>query len=265
MNRVTRSIFAKTQVRFNNDNFEDDINNCVKKTVYHRYYSFSDNIYRYKKISHKRISILNLTSVDAVYRMRKEYGDNARISLLNFASFISPGGLFLSGSNAQEESICAESILYNVLSHPYINGYYDHNDYQDNILNHGLYHNCGLYTPDIIFNSDNYDEYVKADVMTISAPFWKKARTRYDVSIEKIHQACDDRVHTVFEMAREHNVDVLILGAFGCGVFGCDPKIMCNYFKKYMNKYYGEFDIIFAIPKNKDMKNYSIFKEMIDK
>ena len=48
----------------------------------------------------------------------KELFDEEKESIcaLNFASYKNPGGKFMDGSSAQEECLCHESILYEVLS-----------------------------------------------------------------------------------------------------------------------------------------------------
>ena len=61
-------------------------------------------------------------------------------------------------------------------------------------------------------------------------------------------------------------VEVLILGAFGCGVFGNDPLTTAKIFKECLTKYQYYRDVfklvVFPIP---DAKNYEIFKEILDK
>ena len=49
-----------------------------------------------------------------------------KTAVLNFASYKEPGGGFMAGSQAQEESFCHESFLYNVLRQ--FQYYYDWNN-----------------------------------------------------------------------------------------------------------------------------------------
>ena len=48
-------------------------------------------------------------------RIIEEEHSKKRLAVLNFSSFKNPGGMFEQGSNAQEECLCHESFLYNVL------------------------------------------------------------------------------------------------------------------------------------------------------
>ena len=55
---------------------------------------------------------------------------------------------FLEGSSAQEESLCTQKLLYNVLKE-FQDSYYDINK---KCLNRALYLDKALYTPDIEFS-----------------------------------------------------------------------------------------------------------------
>ena len=49
-------------------------------------------------------------------------------------------------------------------------------------------------------------------------------------------------------MAKDNNVDTLILGAYGCGVFGQDAIEVAKIFKTWLPLYSFK-KVIFAIPK----------------
>ena len=86
-------------------------------------------------------------SVSAIF----DYYDG-KTAVLNFASYKNPGGGFLSGSRAQEESLCHSSFLYNVLSR--FPTYYGWNQ---NHLNRSLYENRAIYSPRILFENEDGD------------------------------------------------------------------------------------------------------------
>ena len=113
------------------------------------------------KTEEMTVLVEDLDSVAAVHK----YAGEGKIALLNFASYKAPGGKFLVGAMAQEEAICHESTLFNVLRR-FGPTYYAWN--QKN-LNRGFYLNRALYSPDILFKD------VFCDVITCAAPNWGPA------------------------------------------------------------------------------------------
>ena len=74
-----------------------------------------------------------------------------------------------------------------------------------------------------------------------------------------------DRIHFVLNVARENNVDILLLGAFSCGAFKQNPTTVARYFKEFLN---GEFTnafetVVFPIPVGGN-KNYYAFMEVFN-
>ena len=119
-----------------------DIMKCVKETIIYPIDKpiINDNSsYRPAKFE-----LVNIDSVSAIFEFAQA---NKRTAVLNFASYKEAGGLFLKGSTAQEEALCHESFLFNILRN-FENSYYAVNCKQ---LNRGLYKNTALYSPNVIF------------------------------------------------------------------------------------------------------------------
>lgn len=170
------------------------------------------------------IEIILSDSVDASIRA---FEAGNKVTLLNFASYKNPGGKFLDGSSAQEESICHKSNLYNVLSSEKLKEYYEWNNLHKN---KALYKNRALYTPDIIF-----DNAYKIDVITCAAPNFSAASKYMSVTEEENSKVLKDRIDFLLNVISEFNTDTLILGAWGCGVFGQNPAEVARLFKEALN------------------------------
>lgn len=209
-------------------------------------------------------SVFNVTStvkdteiivedLDTVSALEK-YRGKEKIALLNFASYKHAGGGFLVGSRAQEESICHVSFLYNVLSE-FTDTYYAWNNEHKN---KGLYLNRALYSPSILFEDKYY-----CDVITCASPnrsIFKRYKT---VSEEENEEVLRSRLKFILDIARENEVNTLILGAIGCGVFAQEPTMVANIFQEYLDTEYRCFDkVIFAVPQSKGNNNFKVFKEI---
>ena len=76
------------------------------------------------------------------------------------------------------------------------------------------------------------------------------------------------RIRAVLAIAVEEEVDVLILGAFGCGAFRNDAHAVASIFAKLLmsSQFAGAFsDVIFAIVEPKAMRdsgNIAIFRDV---
>ena len=177
-----------------------------------------------------------------------------KIAALNFASYKHPGGGFMKGSSAQEESICHESNLYNVISQFGDSFYAENNEDK----NKALYRDKGLYSPDIVFERGNRQ--ALCDVITCASPNKKVAQKYCYVSDSQNYKALESRIKFVLDIAEDNNVDTLILGAYGCGVFGQDPIEVANLFKQELRGRSFK-KVVFAIPKGRN-GNYDAFRRV---
>lgn len=165
-----------------------------------------------------------------------------KTAILNFADYKLAGGRYLDGSVAQEEMLCHDSFLYNVLINRKFWPFFEYNAAN---LNRGIYADRMLYVPDVIF----YDRY-KADVISCAGVNMGWARRNTSVDIKEFQGAMIVRIFFIILQAYLHNVDNLVLGAYGCGIFRNDPLIVARSFKIVLNTYFKNCfkRVIFPIP-----------------
>lgn len=249
-NKEKRAEQAKLHTEEMKQLFGEKIQQSVKDTRIYDVDFQSSIIYSCKS----EIIVEATDSVSAMMHHAKECQNH--MAVLNFSSYKNPGGMFLNGSIAQEECLCHDSYLYNVLSE-FETMFYDWNNKNKN---RALYLNRGLYSPNIVFQKDGNS--VLCDVITCAAPNKSAAHRYQKVTDEENTKVLKSRIRFVLDIAKENHVDLLILGAYGCGVFGQDAKEVASIFKEYLNTTHKCFEkVIFAIPNGKD-KNFEAF-EMI--
>ena len=90
------------------------------------------------------------------------------------------------------------------------------------------------------------------------------ARQYKNVSDEENSEALRSRIRFVLDIAKENQVNVLILGAYGCGVFGQNAEEVAGIFREYLFSSHRCFDkVIFAIPEGRD-KNFEAFAKAFE-
>lgn len=231
--------------------FPEEIDRCISNSIIYDKKLVTLSYALKWKYDETDMMVVDMTTVDAIF----EYcSDGVYTAALNFASYKYPGGGFISGSNAQEESLCHHSILYNVLQE------FDDNFYGPNRqnTNNGAYADNMIYSKDVLFVSDDLSKKVCCDIITCAAPNLKAMTERGPERGVPIYLFMTSRIDHILFNAYENGATNLILGAFGCGVFGNDPNMVAKIFHSLLTtKYKGCFKtVVFAIPKG---PNYEAF------
>ena len=186
--------------------------------------------------------------------------DFDRFLVLNFANAFTPGGGFLNGAEAQEESLCRESTLYASLVTEKAVGMYEYN----RSLNSPAASDYMLLSPEVCVFRDHdshklFEKPYTASVLTVPAVNLHG----YDDCVHKpASQEIDElmyrRIENMLAVAIAHEYKNLILGAWGCGAFGHDARRVAEYFYNLLvtKGYRNYFDnICFAIPDDAPQAN----------
>lgn len=170
----------------------------------------------------------NISTVDAILRLVKEGKQN--IGVLNFASAKNPGGGFLNGAMAQEESLAASSTLYKTLI--VHEEYYQKNRAQRSMM----YTNHAIYSPDVVFFRDGRFQLVekpfKASVLTLPAVNMGQVLLKGEdcAEAERVMRRRMKLALAILQTGAKN----LVLGAYGCGVFRNDPKLIAAWWQELL-------------------------------
>lgn len=276
MRKENIKVFLDTISFINEDDYlSNAVNESIEKTVI--YNKDIDEIKAIKK--HGKVRVRQYRSFEATMKLHNEF-PNKRIGVLNFASATNPGGGVAKGSSAQEESLCRISTLYNVLNTKYL---FDHFYSLNRNINNPLHDDTVIYSPHIVICKSDSDrpirlkkeEFVKVDVLTCAAPNLREkpgnlynfdGNTSIKVSDEEVYQIHTKRAKRILDVALINNIDILVLGAFGCGAFKNNPYVVAKAYKDILKEYKKFFDLIeFAIFTNEyNKENYLAFKTVAE-
>ncbi len=192
-----------------------------------------------------RVEVTAETTTAAAWRLVDREGVQ-RVAALNFASAWNPGGGFRGEARAQEEDLARRSALFACLDRQ--PGYYEANRH----LRSPLYTDHLIYSPDVpFFRGEGYEWLERPyllSILTCPAPEANEA-LRLDRSAgPAIRATLRRRARVVLRAAALHGHRTLVLGAWGCGVFGNDPVDVADAFVDALVQSAGAFDrVVFAV------------------
>jgi len=174
-----------------------------------------------------RIEVTGETTLGAASRLTVAE-EREDVVCLNFASAKNPGGGFLGGSQAQEESLARATGLYPCIAQ--MDEMYDYNRKQRS----GLYSNYMIYSPDVPVIRDDedrlLDQYYVSSFITAPAVNAGVVKERGEADDLQIESVMKERIRYILDVAGSNGHRTIVLGAYGCGVFRNEPEVVAKYF-----------------------------------
>ncbi len=183
------------------------------------------------------VQVRNETTLSACFRLLEQ---GVRPLALNFANGVHPGGGFLHGALAQEETLCRSSALFMTIKNDPMYAAHAERPLPDStdwaILSRGV----------PVFRRDDGSALTKpvlVDFITCAAPYAP------GVGQPESGNLLRRRISRVLRIAFVFGHSTLVLGAWGCGAFGNDPPRTAKDFREALEtEFAGAFSrIVFAI------------------
>lgn len=210
------------------------------------------------------------------FEAARAYRDK-KVCVLNFASATNPGGGVTKGASAQEECLCRISTLYfNLNTKEMWDGFYGpHRAFRNPLHTDDI-----IYTPEVVVfktDTDNpvrmkEEDWYNVDVITCAAPNLRNMPSNAynsgdgDIAVKptekELYALHVKRFTKILQAAVANGAEVIILGAFGCGAFGNDPKVVAQAAKDAIAPFLRSFETIeFAVYCTREyQENYEIFR-----
>lgn len=186
------------------------------------------------------IEVTGETSLQATRRL------GGRVACLVFASAKNPGGGFRTGAQAQEESIARASALHACLES--VPEFYSFHRQQGDLR----YSDRVIYSPAVpVFRDDRgelLEEPYPVSFLTSAAPNLGAIARSQPGDAATVPDVLATRAGRVLRIAAARGHRTLVLGAWGCGVFGNDPATVAAAFAGQIAQAGTWFDrIVFSV------------------
>jgi uncharacterized protein (TIGR02452 family) len=186
--------------------------------------------------------LVEVTRETALAATRRLGGD---VACLVFASATNPGGGFRNGAQAQEEGLARASALY-ACQQAVPQFYTFHRHQQD-----PRYSDRIIYSPAVpVLRDDNgalLAQPYPVTFLTAAAPNLTAVIASEPGTAGSIPAVLHARAARVLQVAAAHNHRRLVLGAWGCGVFGNDPATVATAFASLLHQPAGLDQVVFAV------------------
>ena len=184
-----------------------------------------------------RVQVTNETTLGAARRLAD---GGWRPLALNFANGVEPGGGFLQGARAQEETLCRSSALYATIVGDPMYEAHRARPLPDATA-------WAILSPEVpVFGTDDgtrLPEPWPMSVLTCAAPYAPV------IGQPAAGDMLRRRIDRVLAIARAYGYASLVLGAWGCGVFENDPVRTARDFREALATVFDEAfaEVVFAI------------------
>lgn len=192
-----------------------------------------------------KVTLVSAPTLQVIIELNSHY--DRQIGVLNFASAKNPGGGFLNGALAQEESLAIAGGLYDTQLRN--ERYYQANRACGTMM----YTDHMIYSPQVVFIRDTSMNLlarpVNASVITAPAVNYGQVIAKRENQAQAL-QVMKNRMRKVLALFAAKGDRHIILGAYGCGVFRNDPDTIARYWYElfYDENYVSLFDhVVFAI------------------
>ncbi len=162
-------------------------------------------------------------------------GKPGTVLVLNFANPFNPGGGVRRGAKAQEEDLCRKSSLLLSLESREANKYYDyHRSLHTNMASDAI-----MISPQVeIIKDENgnlLEDSVIVAVMTCAAPMLLYGLE--GMTNQQYQEMLLGRIMGMLKLAAYLGYKVLVLGAFGCGAFKNDARVVSDLFYEALKEF----------------------------
>ncbi|MCC8182713.1 MAG: TIGR02452 family protein [Clostridiales bacterium] len=170
------------------------------------------------------------------YQRLKSAGDPApEILVLNLASATRPGGQTRNGASAQEEDLCRRTSLLLSLESEGAKRYYDYNNARKTRMGS----DSVMLSPNVEVIKDAASELLDQpfpiSVMSCAAPMVRLGLE--GMSQQEYEEMLYRRIQGMLLVAASQGYRHLILGAFGCGVYGNDAALVSDLFARAIREF----------------------------